>query len=174
MLGSSSRMSSYGERSVFMYGLGTVHRSCECKSSCVRDASAIAGSKGPGWCTSCVLPQRASTAWMEASNSSCFIANIQGNQRGRSQVQSLLDDSVVIDAAPIGRASADCRAAHSITGLTGCNPTCISAPAAFPGQWLDARESSSTTGSTLLVGLASDRLPAIHSHPSAQSNPNRR
>lgn len=172
MLVLSSWMSSYRERPIFMYVLGTVHRAASA-NRVVREMRPLSqlGSKGPGCCTFSVLLQRPGWKPPIAAASSPSFREINGDDH---KVQSLLDDSVVIDAAPIGRASADCRAAHSITGLTGCNPTCISAPAASLGQWLDAHERSSVTGSTLLVGLASDRLPALPSHPSAQSNPNRR
>lgn len=83
MLGLSLCMSSYGERSIFMYVLGTLHRAASANRVVwgMRPLSQL-GSKGPGWCTFCVLLQLASTAWMQASNSSCFVAIIQGNQRG--------------------------------------------------------------------------------------------
>lgn len=75
---------------------------------------------------------------------------------------------MVIDVAPIVRANADCRAAHSITGLTGCNPTCIPAPAAFPGQWVDAQESSNATGVPHIACRAGVR--PITSQPILQRN----
>lgn len=134
MLGVSYWMSSYGQRCIFMYVLGTFHRSCERKSSYVRDASAIAAwVRGTGLVFILCCPQRASAAGMEASNNSCFIHS--GKPTGTiKKYSNYWRDSVVIDVAPIVRANSDCRAAHSITGLTGCNPTCIAAPAASPEQ----------------------------------------
>lgn len=95
------------------------------------------GSKKPVLCSFCVvLSVHRQPGRKPPITAASFI---QGNQRGRSKVQFLLEDSVAIDVAPIVRANADCRAAHSITGLMGCNPTCISAPAASPGQRVDAQ-----------------------------------
>lgn len=131
-----------------MYVLGTAHRSCECKSSYVRDASAIAAwVKGTGlvFFLCSVLSMHRRPGWkppITAASSTSFREPHGSNQKSNSYWR----DSAAIDAAPISRASADCRAARSITGLTGCNPTCIYAPAASPRQWVDAQESSSATG----------------------------
>lgn len=103
------------------------------------------GSKESGSCAFCVVLQRASAAWIETSNNGCFNAIVRGNQRDDHKSNHDWRNLVAIDVAPIGRASADGRAAHSITGLTGCNPTCIAAPAASLGKWLDAQEGSSAT-----------------------------
>lgn len=121
------------------------------------------GERGhPGLCSHRFLLQRLSTASDgNAPNNSHFSPIIREVNGGTSQVQSLLDGFSGDRPCFHRTTSADCRAAHSITGLTGCNPTCIPAPVASLGQWLGAQERSSATCSTLLIGLASDR-PTSH------------
>lgn len=164
MLGASPWVSSYGEQPIFVQVLGTVHRSCECKSTCMRGALVIAAWV-KGAIQACILtvfsPSVCQRLRMDAPNNSHFSPIIREINGGRSQVQSLLDGFSGDRPCFHRTTSADCRAAHSITGLTGCNPTCIPAPVASLGQRLGAQERSSATCSTLLIGLASDR-PTSH------------
>lgn len=86
-----------------MYVLGTAHRSCECKSSYVRDASAIAASvKGIGLVFSLcsVLSMHQRPGWkppITAASPASFRETRGSDQKSNSYWR----DSVAIDAAPI-------------------------------------------------------------------------
>lgn len=82
------------------------------------------GSKKPVLCSFCVVLSMHRRPGRKPPITAASFRETSGDGQ---KSNSYWRNSVAIDVAPIVRANADCRAAHSITGLTGCNPTCISA-----------------------------------------------